>query len=66
MNKLSILIPAYNEANTIQQTLRKIREVKLIDGFLKEVIIIYDCSIDETAIYLLLNNKKAISQELNY
>jgi len=66
MNKLSNLIPAYNEANTIQQTFRKIREVKLIDGFLKEVIIIYDCSIDETAIYLLLNNKKAISQELNY
>ena len=50
MNKLSILIPAYNEANIILQTLRKIREVKLIDGFLKEVIIIYDCSIDETAI----------------
>jgi len=48
MNKLSILMPAYNEANTIEQTLRKIMEVKLIGGFLKEVIIINDCSTDET------------------
>ena len=41
-------MPAYNEAKTIEQTLRKIMEVKLVGGFLKQVIIINDCSTDET------------------
>jgi glycosyltransferase involved in cell wall biosynthesis len=48
MNKLSIVVPAYNEANTIAQTVNKILEVKLIGGFQKEIIIVNDCSTDET------------------
>jgi glycosyltransferase involved in cell wall biosynthesis len=48
MNKLSIVVTAYNEANTIAQTVNKILEVKLIGGFQKEIIIVNDCSTDET------------------
>lgn len=46
--KLSILIPAFNEAKTIQQILDKVLDVKLIGGFEKEIIIVNDFSSDET------------------
>jgi len=46
--KLSILIPAYNESRTILLILDKVLEVKLNDGIIKELIIINDCSRDET------------------
>lgn len=48
MKKLSILIPAYNEGPTIHFILDKIRQVKLINGIEKEVIIVNDCSRDNT------------------
>jgi len=47
-NKLSIIIPAYNEANTIHLILNKIKAVKLINDIDKEVIIVNDCSTDNT------------------
>ncbi len=46
--KLSIVIPAYNEGNTIHHILAKIKEVQLIQALEKEVIIVNDCSKDET------------------
>lgn len=45
---LSIIIPAYNEGSTIHLILDKVRAVKLPDGINKEVIIIDDCSRDNT------------------
>jgi len=48
MKKLSILIPAYNEANTIHLILDKVKSVELIGGISKEVIIVNDCSKDDT------------------
>lgn len=48
MSTLSILIPAYNEARTIDQILDKIREVNLLNGIQKELVIVNDCSSDET------------------
>lgn len=48
INKLSVIIPAYNEARTIHQILNKIKEVVLIDGIQKEIIIVNDCSKDNT------------------
>lgn len=47
-NKLSIIIPAYNEANTIHFILDKIKKVKLIGQLENEVIIVNDCSTDGT------------------
>lgn len=48
MKKLSILIPAYNEEKTIHLILNKVKDVKLIGGFTKEIIIVNDCSKDDT------------------
>jgi glycosyltransferase involved in cell wall biosynthesis len=48
MNKLSIVIPAYNEAKTIQEVLQKVVEVELHQGFQKEILVINDCSTDQT------------------
>jgi glycosyltransferase involved in cell wall biosynthesis len=48
INYLSIIIPAYNEGNTIHLILNKIKGVELIDGIQKEIIIVNDCSTDHT------------------
>jgi glycosyltransferase involved in cell wall biosynthesis len=48
LQKLSILIPAYNEENTIQLILDKVREVELSEGVQKEIGIVNDCSMDRT------------------
>ena len=45
---LSIIIPAYNEEKTIHLILNKIHEVQLINGLIKEVVIVNDCSRDKT------------------
>lgn len=46
--RLSIVIPAYNEAKTIHFILNKVIAVNLINGFTKEIIIVNDCSKDDT------------------
>jgi glycosyltransferase involved in cell wall biosynthesis len=46
--KLSIIIPAYNEGNTIHLILDNIKKVILLDDIEKEVIIVNDCSKDNT------------------
>ena len=48
MKKLSIIIPAYNEGKTIHLILDKIKDVRLIQEIQKEVIIVNDCSTDDT------------------
>ncbi len=46
--KLSIVIPAYNEARTIHLILDKVIAVELINNISKEIIIVNDCSKDDT------------------
>jgi len=46
--KLSIIIPLYNEENTITLILDKILNVKLIEDIQKEIIIVNDCSTDKS------------------
>lgn len=46
--KLSIVIPAYNEGRTIHLILDKVKAVKLMNDMEKEVIIVNDCSKDNT------------------
>jgi len=48
IQKLSIIIPAYNEGNTIHLILDKIKEVNLTNDIQKEIIIVNDCSKDNT------------------
>jgi glycosyltransferase involved in cell wall biosynthesis len=45
---LSIIIPAYNESSTICLLLDKILHVKLIYNIQKEILVINDCSTDNT------------------
>jgi len=49
---LSILIPAYNEATTIHRILDKLLAVELISDVKKEILIIDDCSTDDTDKYV--------------
>lgn len=48
IKKLSIIIPAYNEAATIHYILDRVKDVQLIQQIDKEVIIVNDCSTDDT------------------
>lgn len=50
MAVLSIIIPAYNEARTIHLILEKVRDAQLPIGIEKEIVIVNDCSRDETAL----------------
>ncbi|MFN5318114.1 MAG: glycosyltransferase family 2 protein [Bacteroidia bacterium] len=56
--KLSIVIPAYNEGRTIHFILDKIKAVDLVGKIQKEVIIVNDCSKDNTeeAIHTYIQN----------
>ena len=48
IRKLSIVIPAYNEAATICLILNKVIAVQLLNNIQKEIIIVNDCSTDTT------------------
>lgn len=47
MSKLSIIIPAYNEARTIQQIIEKVKAVDL-GSLEQEIIVVDNSSVDET------------------
>jgi glycosyltransferase involved in cell wall biosynthesis len=49
VKKLSVIIPAYNEGPTIHLILDKVRKVRLLNQIEKEVIVVNDCSKDNTA-----------------
>jgi glycosyltransferase involved in cell wall biosynthesis len=48
-DKLSIIIPVYNEARTVHQILDLLRELRLIQSIQKEIILVDDCSTDGSA-----------------
>lgn len=54
IKKLSIVIPAYNEGPTIHKILDRIKAVDLIHKIEKEVIIVNDCSKDNTEASILM------------
>ena len=53
--KLSIIIPVYNEKNTIEKLLNKIHKV---DDIKKEIIVVDDASNDGSTNILKKNKKK--------
>lgn len=53
LQKLSIVIPAYNEGRYIHNILNKIKGVELVGGLQKEIIIVNDCSKDDTEAAIL-------------
>ena len=71
-HSLSIIIPAYNEEQTIRKLLDKVCAVSLIEGISKEILVIDDGSSDSTndivAEYISslgVKNIRLISQERN-
>lgn len=48
IQKLSIIIPAFNEEKTIVQVLEIISKLKLVNGIEKEILVINDSSSDNT------------------
>ena len=64
--KLSIIIPAYNEARTIHLILDKVRDAELMGGVEKEVIIVNDCSSDGTENAILTYQKNNAQLPIQY
>ena len=52
IHKLSILVPAYNEEKTISEVLARLSELPLPDRMEKEVIVVNDCSKDQTGVVI--------------
>lgn len=48
MKRLSIIIPAFNESRTLHLVLDKVKAAQLPTGIDKEIIIVNDCSSDDT------------------
>jgi glycosyltransferase involved in cell wall biosynthesis len=66
MKKLSIIIPAYNEAKTIHLILNKVKEVTLLNNIEKEIIIVNDCSNDATEEVIINYIKQNNDITINY
>ena len=64
MIRISIIIPAFNEENTIIELLNKVDKVK-VEGVQKEIIVIDDASKDNT-LNLLKNNNKLYSKLIEF
>ncbi len=64
--KLSIIIPAYNEGKTIHKILDKVKAVELINAIQKEIIIVNDCSKDNTEEAILKYNESNPQLNIQY
>ncbi len=64
--KLSIVVPAYNEEKTIANVLDKIKNVSLVNNFTKEIIVINDCSVDDTETKVLNYIEQNKDMEIKY
>ncbi|NBC06557.1 MAG: glycosyltransferase [Bacteroidetes bacterium] len=63
---LSIIIPAYNEGATIHLILNKVRAVSLLGQLDKEIIIVNDCSSDDTEEAILRYQKEHPELNIQY
>lgn len=63
---LSIIIPVYNEENTILPLIEKVISIELIENITKELIIINDCSIDKSEEIILSFKKSNPEIDIKY
>lgn len=66
IKKLSIVIPAYNEARTIHLILDRVKMVDLVHNISKEIIITNDCSSDDTEGAILSYIQKNPNLDIRY
>lgn len=66
LKKLSIIIPAYNEGPTIHLILNRVDEVRLLNDISKEIIIVNDCSTDNTEEAIVQYIAAHPEQNINY
>ena len=66
--KLSVIIPCYNEEKTIHRILEKVIDARLQEGITKELIVVNDCSTDNTrqALENFFNGKNVEYQVLHH
>lgn len=64
--KLSVIIPAYNEQATIYNILQRLSSVKLIQDIEKELVVVNDCSKDNTEAELLRFKSENPEIQVNY
>ncbi len=65
MKVLSIVIPVYNEGKTIAVTLAKIKSVQLQNNISKQIIVVNDCSSDDSVASVELYKNANPGQEIN-
>lgn len=63
IKRLSIVVPVYNEAETIHLILNKIKDTRLLNEIEKEIIIVNDCSSDgsENSIFNYISKNQDLS-----
>ena len=66
IDTLSIIVPVYNEARTIHQILDLLRDLELVNGIKKEIILVNDCSSDDSSavIQAYINNNSQLNLRL--
>jgi len=64
--KLSVIIPAYNEQATIYNILQRVSSVELIQGIEKELVVVNDCSKDDTESELMRFRVENPTISINY
>src|SRR3569833_1104065 len=66
IDKLSIIVPAYNEARTIHMILDRVLAVELVNGIKKELILVKACSKDNTEEILLKYIQNHTGENIQY
>lgn len=64
--KLSVIIPAYNEQATIYNILHRVSSVVLVQDIEKELVVVNDCSKDDTEVELFRFQAENPGIEVNY
>jgi glycosyltransferase involved in cell wall biosynthesis len=64
MKVLSIVIPVYNEGKTIAITLAKIKTVQLQNNITKQIIVVNDCSTDDSVAAIELYKSENATEEI--